>query len=53
MNTILTTKKKKNGPEGTFRPTLVSVKVNLYCGVSTRVEDLSGVDLNDGHGAGP
>lgn len=37
----------------TFKPTFVSVEVNLYGGVSTGVEDLSGVDLENGHGAGP
>ncbi|TNN84348.1 hypothetical protein EYF80_005341 [Liparis tanakae] len=28
------------------------VKVNLYGGVSTRIKDLSGVDFDNGHGAG-
>lgn len=34
-------------------PTFVGVKVNLYGGVSTRIKDLSGVDLDNGHGEGP
>lgn len=33
-------------------PTFVSVKVDLYGGVSTRVKDLSGVDLDNGHDVG-
>lgn len=33
-------------------PTFVSVKVNLYGGVSTRIEDLSGVNLDDRHAVG-
>lgn len=34
-------------------PTFASVKVNLYGGVSARIKDLSGVDLDNRHVVGP
>ena len=37
----------------TLLPTFVSVKVNLYGGISTRIKDLSGVDLDNRHVVGP
>lgn len=34
-------------------PTFVSVKVNFYCGVSTRIKDLSSMNLNNRHSVRP
>lgn len=31
--------------------TFLGVEIDLYRGVATRVEDLTGVDFEDGHGA--
>lgn len=36
----------------TSLPTFVSVKVDLYGGVSARIKDLSGVNLENGHSVG-
>lgn len=33
--------------------TFVSKQINLYSGVSTGIEDLPGMDFQDGHGVGP